>query len=49
MLFRSELGEAEEDMLDQAFFVEDNSRLECQLQISDDMAGLVVKLAPEAE
>lgn len=44
-----ELQDAEEDMLDQAFFVEGNSRLGCQLQISDEMDGLVVKLAPEAE
>lgn len=42
------MRQAEEDMLDQAFFVEDNSRLGCQLQITDDLDGLVVKLAPEA-
>ncbi len=36
----------EEDMLDQAFFVEDNSRLSCQLRLNNDMDGLVVKLAP---
>ncbi len=36
----------EEDMLDQAFFVEDNSRLSCQLKLNNDMDGLVVKLAP---
>lgn len=44
-----EMRDAEEDMLDQAFFVEDNSRLGCQLMLSDDMDGLKVKLAPEAE
>lgn len=38
----------EEDMLDQAFLVEDNSRLGCQLKLTDAMDGLVVKLAPEA-
>lgn len=38
--------DAEEDMLDQAFFVEDNSRLGCQLKLTDDLDGLVVKLAP---
>lgn len=43
-----EPNDAEEDMLDQAFFVEENSRLGCQLKISDDMDGLVVKLAPES-
>jgi len=41
-----EAKEAEEDMLDQAFFVEDNSRLGCQLKLTDDLDGLVVKLAP---
>ncbi|MCP9235349.1 2Fe-2S iron-sulfur cluster-binding protein [Lewinella sp. JB7] len=44
-----EMGEDEEDMLDQAFFVEDNSRLGCQLRITSDLDGLRVQLAPEAE
>ncbi len=44
----AEMKEDEEDMLDQAFFVEDNSRLGCQLYIKEEMEGLVVKLAPEA-
>ena len=35
----------EEDMLDQAFFVEDNSRLGCQIKMTEAMDGLVVKLA----
>ncbi len=36
----------EEDMLDQAFYVEDNSRLGCQLPLTQDLAGLRVRLAP---
>ena len=36
----------EEDMLDQAFFVEDNSRLGCQIRMDDKIDGLKVKLAP---
>jgi 2Fe-2S ferredoxin len=44
-----EMSADEEDMLDQAFFVEDNSRLGCQIRLTDDIAGLKVKLAPEAE
>ena len=45
-----EMTEDEEDMLDQAFFVDDDtSRLGCQLQMTDKLDGLVVKLAPEAE
>lgn len=35
----------EEDMLDQAFFVEDNSRLGCQIPITEELEGLEVKLA----
>ncbi|MEL6355639.1 MAG: 2Fe-2S iron-sulfur cluster-binding protein [Bacteroidota bacterium] len=44
-----EMREDEEDMLDQAFFVEDNSRLGCQLPITEALDGLQVKLAPESE
>jgi 2Fe-2S ferredoxin len=40
-----EMGEDEENMLDQAFFVERNSRLGCQLHLTDEMDGLVVRLA----
>ena len=37
----------EEDMLDQAFFVDDDiSRLACQIRIVDEINGLRVKLAP---
>lgn len=43
-----EMSEDEEAILDQAFFVEDDeSRLGCQLHLSDDMDGLVVELAPD--
>ena len=41
-----EMSEDEEDMLDQAFFVEDNSRLGCQIKLSEKIEGLIVKLAP---
>ncbi|MEZ4917638.1 MAG: 2Fe-2S iron-sulfur cluster-binding protein [Saprospiraceae bacterium] len=37
------------DMLDSAFFVEDNSRLGCQIKLHDGLDGLQVKLAPETE
>lgn len=43
-----DMSEAEEDMLDQAFDVEQNSRLGCQLKIAKDLDGLVIKLAPES-
>ncbi|MFT4565784.1 MAG: ferredoxin [Saprospiraceae bacterium] len=45
----SEASDDEEDMLDQAFFVEENSRLGCQIKISPEINGLKVKLAPVGE
>lgn len=39
-------SEDEENMLDQAFFVKPNSRLGCQIKITDDIDGLKVQLAP---
>ncbi|MGY8883971.1 MAG: 2Fe-2S iron-sulfur cluster-binding protein [Flavobacteriales bacterium] len=42
----SERSEDEEDMLDEAFFVEDNSRLGCQIKLASNLDGLEVKLAP---
>ncbi len=41
-------SDAELDMLDQAFFVKPNSRLGCQIPISDAIDGIVLRLAPEA-
>lgn len=43
-----EQSDAELDMLDQAFFVKPNSRLGCQIQITDAIDGIVLRLAPEA-
>jgi ferredoxin len=42
-------SDAELDMLDQAFYVKSNSRLGCQLHLSNEMDGLIVRLAPESE
>lgn len=42
-----EMSEAEEEMLDQAFNVESNSRLGCQVKLTDDLNGLIVRLAPD--
>lgn len=42
-----EMSDDEEAMLSEAFNVKDNSRLGCQLHISEDMDGLEVELAPE--
>ncbi len=44
-----EMSEDEEDMLDQAFFVESNSRLGCQIQLTENLDGLKLQLAPEME
>ena len=38
----------EEDMLDQAFNVQDNSRLGCQIFITPNLEGLELKIAPES-
>ena len=37
----------EDAMLSEAFFVKENSRLGCQIQITDKLDGLVFELAPE--
>lgn len=38
-------SDAELDMLDQAFHVKSNSRLGCQIHISDEINGIVLRLA----
>lgn len=42
-----EQSDDELDMLDQAFFVKENSRLGCQIQITDEIDGIILRLAPE--
>ena len=44
-----EMSEDEEMMLDEAFFVKENSRLGCQIHLADDLDGLEVELAPESD
>jgi len=36
-----------EAMLSEAFYVEENSRLGCQIHLTEELDGLEVKLAPE--
>ncbi|MEM1001618.1 MAG: ferredoxin [Bacteroidota bacterium] len=43
-----EMQDDEEAMLSEAFYVKDNSRLGCQIQIAPEMEGLKVELAPES-
>ena len=40
--------DGEEDMLDFAFEVKDNSRLSCQVTVNDDLDGLIVNI-PEKQ
>jgi 2Fe-2S ferredoxin len=42
-----EQSDDELDMLDQAFHVEDNSRLGCQIPITEEIDGIILRLAPE--
>ena len=44
----NEQSDDELDMLDQAFFVEDNSRLACQIPHEESINGIVLRLAPES-
>ena len=43
-----EMQDDEEAMLSEAFYVKENSRLGCQIQIIPEMEGLEVELAPES-
>jgi 2Fe-2S ferredoxin len=43
----SAVGDEEELMLDEAYEVQETSRLSCQLKWSDELDGLKVTLAPE--
>ncbi|WP_116790533.1 2Fe-2S iron-sulfur cluster-binding protein [Flavobacterium psychrotrophum] len=42
-----EMGPDEDAMLAEAFYVKPNSRLGCQLPITNDLEGLEIELAPE--
>ena len=44
-----EMSTDEDLMLSEAFYVEDNSRLGCQIHITPDLEGLEIELAPESE
>ncbi|MDC6352879.1 MULTISPECIES: 2Fe-2S iron-sulfur cluster-binding protein [unclassified Robiginitalea] len=41
-------SDEEEAMLSEAFYVEENSRLGCQIHLSEGLDGLEVELAPES-
>ena len=44
-----DIREDEEDMLDEAFDLEDHSRLSCQLIMDEALDGLRVRLAPTGD
>lgn len=41
------MGDDEDAMLSEAFYVKENSRLGCQIAITEDLDGLEIELAPE--
>ena len=43
-----EMGVDEDMMLAEAFHVQDNSRLGCQIRITPELEGLEIQLAPES-
>ena len=43
-----EMQDDEEAMLSEAFYVKDNSRLGCQIQMTPEMEGLKIEIAPES-
>lgn len=44
----SEMQDEEEAMLSEAFNVKENSRLGCQIPITENLEGLIIELAPES-
>lgn len=42
------MGDDEEAMLSEAFYVKPNSRLGCQIAITGELDGLEIELAPES-
>jgi ferredoxin len=43
------MSEDEEIILDQAFFVNNSSRLGCQIGIQENLDGLIIRIAPDDE
>ena len=41
------IDDDEESMLDQAFYIEKNSRFGCQIEYTDEMDGMELTLAPQ--
>jgi len=43
-----EKSDDEDAMLSEAFYVKDNSRLGCQIHLTEEIEGLEIELAPES-
>lgn len=46
-VLQTERNDDEEAMLSEAYHVKDNSRLGCQIHISEELQGLEIEIAPE--
>ena len=46
-VLKTERNDDEEAMLTDAYHVKDNSRLGCQIHITEDLEGLEIEIAPE--
>jgi 2Fe-2S ferredoxin len=46
-VLKTERNDDEEAMLADAYHVKDNSRLGCQIHITEDLEGLAIEIAPE--
>jgi 2Fe-2S ferredoxin len=46
-VLKTERNDDEEAMLSEAYHVKDNSRLGCQIHITEDLDGLEIEIAPE--
>lgn len=46
-VLKTQRNDDEEAMLSEAYHVKENSRLGCQIHISEDIDGLSIKIAPE--
>lgn len=46
-VLKTERNDDEEAMLSEAYHVKDNSRLGCQIHLTEDLDGLEIEIAPE--
>ncbi|WP_339887708.1 ferredoxin [uncultured Flavobacterium sp.] len=46
-VLKTERNDDEEAMLSEAYHVKDNSRLGCQIHLSEELDGLEIEIAPE--